>query len=206
MSDDRLTRHTTLSLLHSFLSIRKSIHFFTQTGCPVVLVSISSGVDVACHFLSATTNASILGVVAVDPPHHDLAAAIFSVSSSSSVPVLVTLSWNEEQLVDKDRQLYLANPSIILVQHNNKDIYGIDWERSILDGGDSSLSSSSTVSVSLQETYWLWLVRTIAKFSEAVVSLDHSKGYQKNVNTTKTFNDTVRQPPPRLHNKLSSKL
>jgi hypothetical protein len=57
-----------------------------------------------------STNGIVVGVVAVDPPHCPVLAAN---SLSSPVPVLVILSWNEQEVVDKNRQLYLVNPHVI---------------------------------------------------------------------------------------------
>lgn len=163
-----------------FVYYRKSIHFFNQTGRPVVMVSISSGVDVSYQYLSSAAatvelEGNILGVVAVDPPHHDTVASV-----ATTIPILVALSWNETQLVDTDHQLYLAHPNVILVQHNNSEIYGIDWEQCTLDDNDKLSSSSSTERIiSIHQTYWLWLVRTIAKFSEAVAILDPNSHQKK---------------------------
>ena len=135
----------------------------------MVIVAISSGVDVAGRFLSTTTSdeiGGILGVIAVEPPHHNFLPT--NILSFASIPVLVTLSRNEDQLVDKDLQFYWAHPSVVLAQRN--DIYDVEMKEQIntLDSSESNLSYT----VSLHPTFQLWLVRTIAKFAEAVTIID----------------------------------
>jgi hypothetical protein len=150
---------------------RSTVHFFHQTKRQTVLVPIGSGVDVAFQFLlSCVSDWSVIGVVAIDPPHHDLVPFV-----PSSIPLLVVLSKSEAHLSIEDRQLYRTNANVIVVC-SNKEVRRIEWqdlEKAI------EIAQENESSLLLYDTFWMWLARTIAKFAEAVARLDHEDATAK---------------------------
>ena len=134
------------------------MHLFHQTRRPVVVVAVTSGVDAIFHLLTTATSTcnmgEIMGVLAVDPTHNDLVPFL-----PPSVPVLVVHSGNGDHQSPGNQQLYMNHPNIIWVQHE----VHVVWE----EATRGEISELSTI----QHTFWIWLLRTIAKYSEALALL-----------------------------------
>jgi hypothetical protein len=128
------------------------------------LITIASGVDLGYQFLSSQrSGTAVIGVVAIDPPHHEAVSFL-----PVWIPILVVLSKSEAQLSQEDRQIHHLNASVIVV-YSKAEVDRIEWEhlKKFDETGEENENKRS-----LYDPLWLWLARCIAKFAEAATRLD----------------------------------
>jgi hypothetical protein len=144
---------------------RRTVHFCQVNVRRTLLVSVASGVDIVYQFLTPQHfDSAILGVVSIDPPHHEAVSFL-----PSCIPILVLLSKSEDRLSLEDRQVCRMNASVIVVYSPQKEVESIKWD--CLKKAGESLEDHEHDCIWF-DPVWLWIARSIAKFAEAAARLD----------------------------------
>jgi len=157
-------------------SYRRTVSHSKQEKQRIVLVSVTSGVDLVYQFLTSERydTATILGLVAIDPPHYEMIPFL-----PLFIPIFVAMTKSQDTLSDA-QLVHRSNPNTIMVYGGMDADCTTKWDSFVSHDKEEKEDDDSDYQEEDFSSFWRdplcqWLARCVAKFAEAVANLDRNE-------------------------------